>query len=296
LLAHVPLQKTTLMKEYRIKNILVPTDFSSIARHALQHAERIASMTGARITLLNVVEPFGGAFGTSGMLGLSSSVEQRQRAASTRRSQRIARSVMRRSHVDIDTLAVIGRIAPEILKAATRTRADLIVMGTHGATGFMENLLGSNTYRVASLSKTPLLSVHKKIGRAGYSHIVYPVREQRQGMKKFSHALMFARLFHASVRIIGLLASEEKSQDRTMRAKCAAIQKRFEKLKIPAETVFTLKGFLPQVAIRYGHAHPGALVVITQDSDFHLVEVFQGAFSKRVLHKVLSPVLTVPVP
>jgi nucleotide-binding universal stress UspA family protein len=282
------------MKQYRIKNILVPTDFSPIARHALQHAERIASLTGARITLLNVVEPIGNAFGTSGMVGLSSVFEEKQRAASARKFERIARAVVQRSGVEVDALAVIGRIAPTITKAAVKTRADLIVMGTHGASGFVQNLLGSNTYRVASISRIPLMSVHKGIARTGYNHIVYPIRDQGQAMQKFSHALLFARLFKARVHIIGLLAHDQKIREREMRAECAAIQKRFMKYRIPAETVFTYKDFLPEAAIRYGHSHRGSLVVIVQDSDFHLVEVFQGAFSKRVLHKVLSPVLTIP--
>jgi nucleotide-binding universal stress UspA family protein len=141
-----------------------------------------------------------------------------------------------------------------------------------------------------------VLSVHRKIDRSGYNHIVYPIREQSQALRKFSHTLMFARLFKAAVHIIGLVTPDQGDQERQMRALCADIQKRFALRKIPADTAFSFKGFFPEVAIRYGHAHPGSLVVITQDSDFHLVEVFQGAFSKRVLQKVLSPVLAVPGP
>jgi nucleotide-binding universal stress UspA family protein len=284
------------MKTYRIKNILVPTDFSTIAHNALSHAERIARLTGARITLLNVIEPSGNAFGTSGMLGLSSVLVEKQHTASMNKSQKIVGRVMKRSDVQIDARAVIGRIAPMITDVATKTRADLIVMGTHGATGFMENLLGSNTYRVSSLSTIPVLSVHKKMDRTGYTHIVYPIREQRQALHKFSHTVMFARLFKAAVHIIGLVTPDQGNQERQMRTLCANIQKRFAQQKILADTTFSFKGFFPEVAIRHGHAHAGSLVVIVQDADFHLVEVFQGAFSKRVLQKVLSPVLAVPGP
>jgi len=282
------------MRDYRIKNILVPTDFSSIARHVLHHAERIASLTGARITLLHVVEPSGNAYGTSGMLSLSSNLEQKQRATSMRRFQRITRASMKRSNVQVDTLAVIGGIAAVITKIATKTRADLIIMGTHGAAGFVENLLGSNTYRIASLAKTPLMSVHRKIGRSGYHHIIYPIRDKRQAMSKFSHALMFARLFKASVHIVGLLRPDQQKHERGMRATCVAIQKTFAKNRVAARTAFTSHEYFPDAIIRYAHARPGSLVVVVQDSDFHLVEVFQGTFTKRILHRVLSPVLTVP--
>jgi nucleotide-binding universal stress UspA family protein len=282
------------MKNFRIKNILVPTDFSPISRHAVQHAERIAVAAGARITLLNVVEPLGSAFGTSGMLELSSLMEEKQRRASIKKLEGIARRMGNRFRLKTDTLTATGRIAPEITNAAATTSADLIVMGTHGSTGFVENLLGSNTYRVASISKVPLISVHKSISRSGYSHIIYPVRDPAQGMRKFPYAMLFARLFHAKVHIIGLLATEHDIQERAMRSQCIAIQKRFKSSRIPVEVAYRDTGFLPEVAIRYGHTLPRALVVITQDTDFHLVEVFQGVFSKRVLHRVLSPVLALP--
>jgi nucleotide-binding universal stress UspA family protein len=282
------------MKKYTIRNILVPTDFSPIARHALSHAERIARLMRAHVTLINAVEPLKGAFGTSGMLGVSSRLERKQEELNAARLRRMARAVEKRSGVRVSTLTVVGRVAPAITKAATKIRADLIIMGTHGASGFVENLLGSNTYRIASLAKTPLLSVHKNIGKSGYGHIVYPIREQSQAMRKFSHALAFAGLFGSRVHIIGLVTPEQEDQVRSMQNRCAAIQKRFTAHRIPADIAYTSKGFFPESALRHGHAHPDSLVVIAQDSDFYLVEVFQGVFSKKVLHSVLSPVLSIP--
>jgi nucleotide-binding universal stress UspA family protein len=282
------------MKRYRIKNILVPTDFSRIARYALHYAERIASLTGARITLLNVVEPIGNAIGTSGMLGVSSGFEQKQQAATMRRFQRIARASSKRSGVRMATLAVIGRITPVITKVATKTHADLIIMGTHGATGFVEKLLGTNTYRIASLARTPLMSVHKDIGRSGFKHIVYPIRDQRRAIAKLPQALVFAKLFKADVHIVGLLRPDQQEHEQNMRAACDAVQRAFIRKKVAARATFLFDEYFPDAVIRYAHDHHSSLVIIVQDSDFHLVELFQGTFTKRILHTILSPVLTVP--
>jgi nucleotide-binding universal stress UspA family protein len=282
------------MKKYTIRNILVPTDFSPIARHALSHAERIARVMGARITLVNAVEPLRGAFGTSGMLSVSSRIEKKQEGLNGARLRRMGRTLEKRSGVRVNTLTAIGWVAPVITKAAAKIRADLIIMGTHGATGFVENLLGSNTYRIASLAQTPLLSIHKSIGRSGYSHIIYPIREQGQAMRKFSHALTFAKVFGSRIHIIGPVGSGGGTQERRMRNRCESIRKLFAAQKVSADISYTSKGFLPETAIRQGHAHRDSLVVITQDSDFHLVEIFQGVFSKKVLHNVLSPVLSIP--
>ena len=280
------------MREYRIRNILVPTDFSPISRYGIHHAVRIARLTKAHITLLNVVEPLTGGFGTSGMLGAIAAVEERMQKTSAGKLETMARSLTQRAKISLETLSVAGRVAPLVQRISKETKADLIVMGTHGATGFVENLLGSNTYRVASLTRVPLLSVHKKMAR--YRHVVYPIRNHVHALDKFPQALMFARLFKASVHIIGLLRSGHRMSEQSMRSQCTNVQKLFARRGVEAEIEYTSEGFLPDVVMRRAHAYTGSLVVTVQDADFHLVEVFQGTFTKRVLHTMLSPVLTVP--
>jgi nucleotide-binding universal stress UspA family protein len=282
------------MKTYRIKNILVPLDFSPISRNGLHHAERIARLTHARLTLLNVVEPKSGAAGTSGMLKMSAILDAKLQKENAQKLERMAKAAAKRSRISVAAVSVVGRVGPEVEKMTRRMRSDLIVMGTHGASGFVENLLGSNTYRIASLSKIPLLSVHRKMGRSGYNRIVYPVREQSRALDKIPHTLLFAKLFRAHVHILGLLRPEEKELEKVVRAQCAAIQKRFAAGKVSAQMSFTYDEFFPEAVIRLAHAHSGSLVVTMQDADFHLVEMFQGAFTRRVLHSILSPVLVIP--
>jgi nucleotide-binding universal stress UspA family protein len=196
--------------------------------------------------------------------------------------------------VAVTVLVEVGRVAPAVKKAAREVRADLIIMGTHGASGFVENLLGSNTYRIASLTSVPLVSIHRKMRQSGYSHIVYPVREEARALDKFAHALAFARLFKARVHILGLLHPEQKEREKNMRAQCVSVRKRFKSNGVTAIMKFTYSEFFPDAIIRYAHAHSGPLVVTIQDADFHLVEIFQGTFTKRVLHSILSPVLVIP--
>jgi nucleotide-binding universal stress UspA family protein len=282
------------MKTYGVAHILVPTDFSPISRAGLHHAERLAKLVRAEITLVNVIEPMEGSVGTSGMLRRSVELEKKAQKVNRRRLERIARTVEKRSGVPVRALVTVGRVARVLREFTAKGRADLIVMGTHGASGFVENLLGSNTYRVTSLTDVPLLGVHRKMAPSGYRHIVYPVRDQTRAWDKFPHAVFFAKLFRAPVRIVGLLRPEEKAHERAMRAQCAAIARKFAKQRIRAGTEFTAATFFPDAIIRYAHARPASLVVVVQSADFHLVELFQGTFTKRVLHSILSPVLVVP--
>jgi nucleotide-binding universal stress UspA family protein len=283
------------MKDYSVKNILVPIDFSAISRHALHHARRIGELTHARITLLHVIEPYIDSIGgDAGVIAALTELVQEMESQRSKDLQKISRAMMKRSGVKVRTMVMIGAIASTIGKKAAETRADLIIMGTHGASGFIENLMGSNTYRVATLSRIPVLSVHKPMGRNGYSDIVYPVRSNVRVMGKFAHALMFAKLFKARVHVIGLLQPGKRTPEKNIHALCAVITSRFANYGVEAKTVFLSTPQLAEAVIRYVREYSGSLVVMNQDSDFRLVELFQGTFPKRILHKVLSPVLTVP--
>ena len=283
------------MKEYVLKNILVPIDFSTFSRYALHHAERIGELTHARITLLHVVEPFIDVWGANaGMIGSAMGLVRDLHIRGSNELKRISKATLKRTGVQVRTIATIGRIAPTIRKKALETRSDLIVMGTHGASGFVENLIGSNTYQVATLSSVPVLSVHRTMGRHGYSHIVYPVRSNVRPMEKFSHALMFAKLFKAQVHVVGLLQPGTKTTQTAMRTLCATITRRFAREGVETKQALTSHQHIADAVIRYAQHYPGSLVVINRDHDFRLVEVFQGTFSKRILHKILRPVLSVP--
>ena len=109
------------MAGYRLKSILVPTDFSSISKHGLQHALRIAKLTRARITLLDIVERFGGGFGTSGMLGMADQLQKKQRELCTRRLERIARAAEKHLKVPVTVVVVVGRVAETITGIAKQT-------------------------------------------------------------------------------------------------------------------------------------------------------------------------------
>jgi nucleotide-binding universal stress UspA family protein len=285
---------TKAMTLYAITNILVPTDFSALSFHAISHAEQIASRADACITLLHVVAPREGGYGTSGMKGVAARLEKSQQITRARKLHTIAQEIASRTRLRVSSAVRIGNIPSTIRQEATRARANLVVMGTHGATGFVETMLGSISYRVAGHCRVPVLSVHKGMTRKGYGNIVYPVRDLEQAMAKFRFALAFAMLYRSRVRIIGLLRAGERDRKEEMRNLCLATKERFAEAGIAATVTFTTTNDFPSATIRHAHRHTDSLVVIAQDRDFLLAEVFRGTFSKAVLHKVLSPVLTIP--
>ena len=277
-----------------MKNILVPIDFSRLSLHALHHAERLAINARAGITLLHVIEPYVDVLvRDSAMLAAAARVEKELQTESAKRLQKIANALSMRTKLRVGSRVLIGSVGRTIRRTAADTRADLIIMGTHGVSGFFESLIGSNTYRVATLSRVPVMSVHRRMRAEGYKHIIYLVRVNVRAMNKMPYAIAFAKLFNAQIHILGLLHSE-KAHQHEMRLKCKAIKDRIAENGVTAKISFTFGEEFAEAAMRYTKKYSGALMVINQDDDFRIVEMFTGTFTKRVFQKALVPVLSVP--
>src|SRR5678815_2445509 len=137
-----------------IKRILCPVDFSEYSRHALDSAVAIARQQRATVTALYVVPPpqtVYPAFGIGAFVPYVYSVEELQEF-----QQALERFV---AAVDFPIAAVTveALVVDEILKRAADLPADLIVMGTHGRTGFDRLVLGSVAERVLVKAKCPVL-------------------------------------------------------------------------------------------------------------------------------------------
>jgi len=147
----------------KIQHILVPHDFAEAADSALSYALAFAEKLGARITLLHAYEvpAYGYPDAFVASLEFSSQVEER---ASTL-LQKVAAQA-RRPNVEIDAVLRRGAAWTEIVEAAERLPADLIVMGTHGRRGVSHVLLGSVAEKVVRCAPCPVLTVHAGKARA----------------------------------------------------------------------------------------------------------------------------------
>src|SRR5688500_18983766 len=161
-----------------MKKILVPTDFSTEAQHAFEIATQLAHLSGAELKLLNVIEINGTPnFAATGDTMVGGGVEQLYMMKLLETTQAQMRRVLasnpypevRISHeVDVDD------IFHNIRKTITDEHIDLVVMGTKGADGLNEMLVGSNTEKVVRQAKCPVLTVKSNSGPFNVRTIVFP--------------------------------------------------------------------------------------------------------------------------
>jgi nucleotide-binding universal stress UspA family protein len=147
------------MAMIEIRSILCPTDFSEFSRHALDHALAIAKWYHSKITLLHVCSIAPGPVYSPGIgIAPTSLLTLEDRDAALAAMRRFAETEAG-PDAPIAFDVAEGNPANEILDRARTRTSDLIVMGTHGRSGFERLLLGSVTEKVLRKATCPVLSV-----------------------------------------------------------------------------------------------------------------------------------------
>lgn len=141
---------------FNIRNIIVPTDFSNLSFTAFDYAKDIAKRWGAKIHVVYVLEkqpPF------LAMRSLDVNEDQVMKSMEEQAKKQLEDAVKKFGKIDLDISPVLlkGVDYEELVKYSKKIKADLIVLATHGRTGFIHTLIGSVTEKVVRHAKCPVL-------------------------------------------------------------------------------------------------------------------------------------------
>jgi len=139
-----------------IKRILCPVDFSEFSRHALDSAVAIARQQQATVMALHVVPPLQTVYPA---VGVSAYVPYVYSAGELQEFQQALERFVATVDHPVTAVSVEALVVDEILKRADEWHADLIVMGTHGRSGFDRLVLGSVAERVLVKATCPVLTI-----------------------------------------------------------------------------------------------------------------------------------------
>ena len=147
------------MKEFKfnpLRKILVPTDFSENAGHALSYASLLASKLRSKLVIFHSIK-----FPVVAMNEMVVEVpdEQLIRESNVKLEKLKHNLRSKQTPIEIETSSTVGFAVDEIINFCDSKKSDLIVMGTKGAHGLGEFFLGSNTAEVIARAKCPVLAV-----------------------------------------------------------------------------------------------------------------------------------------
>ncbi len=197
------------MKTLKVRNIIVPIDFSKMSVQAIQIARQLARRFSASIHLAHVrhlnyatdfvapvpIVPFD--FMTYEQVGEQTALKELKKVASE-------------CGVSSATCDVLSGAPPfdEICRLAQTIPADLVVMPTHGRTGLKHVFLGSTAERIVQHSSCPVLVTRGKAAKSrngsqgGMKTILVPVDFSSCSREGLRYAIAFANEFGARIILL----------------------------------------------------------------------------------------------
>ena len=196
-----------------IQRILCPIDFSDSSRRALDHAVAMARWYKATITAMHVDTPIEIVGLPAPMVGVPAAWKFSDRAELLTSLQRFVEAESAPG-ISIETVVCEGPAVTGILEQAAATRADLIVMGTHGTSGFEHLVLGSVTEKVLRKARCPVLTVPRALpdavpaGPVVFKQIVCAVDFSDCSLAALKYALSLAQEADAQLTVVHVLTSQ----------------------------------------------------------------------------------------
>jgi len=200
-----------------MKNILVPTDFSDQAEKALKVAAQLARKFNGEIFLLHMLElplqlidPLG-----SGSRNIPEAIFFMKLA-----HQRFSK-IMKEPYlkgIKVHETVEFHRAFDGIMEIGKEKKCDLIVMGSHGTSGFQEMFIGSNTEKVVRHSEIPVLVIKNEIPEFNIKNFVFATDANKNHRHILEKAMKFAKTIDAKLHLLfvntpnDFITSEEANQ------------------------------------------------------------------------------------
>ena len=244
--------------------ILVPTDFSKVADCAINHALKLAETLKTEVSLLHIV-------------GKEKEVDEAKL-----KLNKSAELLSANGKVVVNTLVRVGNIFDDIGKVADELKAQLIIMGTHGAKGF-QHITGSYALKVITNSKVPFIVVQQRNIRESYSKIVLPLELAKETKQKISITISMAKYFNSKVFVFSPLETDEYLKNTAIRnLNYTKSEMQIHKVAFETATAEKSGSFVKQL-LQYAAKVDADLITMLNIQDKGIAEFIAGPDEQQII-------------
>jgi len=183
-----------------MKRILVPTDFSKYSGEALKVAAQIARKNNSEIILLHMLEL---PHQTSDIMGGGKSIPEimfyKNKAIDS--LEKLMDDDCLKG-INVSEAIEFKKVADGVIDASEKNNVDLIVMGSHGTSGFDELMIGSNAEKIVRHSNIPVLVVKKGTTEFKANNFVFASDFSKETKKPFRKIIEFAKIFDSNLFLV----------------------------------------------------------------------------------------------
>jgi nucleotide-binding universal stress UspA family protein len=273
-----------------MKKILVPCDFSEQAVNALRFAVDIAAQSKGEVHLVHIIElPVMHDSVLMPVMSFEEALLKELREKAEREFKKLTEKFG--AGVKIKTAVIFGGISPMITDYIADQAIELVVMGTKGASGVKEVLIGSNAEKVVRRSPVPVIAVKKYVKASSIKNIVFPNTldtESQEDLVMRVKALQ--NFFKAKIHIVWINTPTNFTPDRVTFSRLNDFAKRFM-FKDFTVSVYN-DPFEESGIINYTHAVKADMIAMGTRGRKGLAHILSGSVAEDVVNHVDCPIWT----
>jgi nucleotide-binding universal stress UspA family protein len=190
-----------------MKTILVPTDFSDNAHNALRYAANLASQVEAKIILVHIIHLPVAPLESGMVITPDMHLEE----DFSLELDSLANN-LRQEHKDrfvVETICQYGYLTGDLNDLVKTHQVDLVVMGTLGATNFLDKLMGTNSSEFSKSALCPVLIIPAMAHFEKINHIAYASDFESEEEVFLQQLFGIAQSFKAQVSIVNVMDDQE---------------------------------------------------------------------------------------
>jgi nucleotide-binding universal stress UspA family protein len=274
------------MSFYNIKKILVPVDLSEISLNALDTAVALAKKHNAVVQVLYVIEIKPGSFEDSGFQSNNYLTNSSDVLTA------LAGAIQHANDIKPILLQEEGNVTDTIIKTSLQQHSDVIIMGTHGASGYRDGFIGTNTYSVIKNSSCPVLTVPPKRKYLSFKKILFPIRPVSGALMRYDVVCQFIAP-QALINVLGLSYRSMERETNVLDKIIDEIKDKLEMDNVKANAIWNSGNSIADDVLTQSQQTAAELIVITSVLDVTTKPNFIGPHTQKILHCSKVPVLNI---
>lgn len=273
-----------------MKNIVVGIDFSQNSENALRHAVAVALKTKAKIHVVWVKTPT-----AASKLNVTDEAEM-LRVAHSKLADLVALSRTEAPNNEIQDVILEGKAYLELAQFAANLPDSMLVVGSHGASGFEEMFVGSNTMKIVGIAKVPVLIIgdHVQINR-DLIKILLPIDTSFETLQKIELAGEFAKAFAAKVSLLGVCSPCDAETKHIINVQLNHAVSMCTELNVRhSASTISVQGNAPEAVVEWAKNEGVNLIAVMREEEDDITAYWLGSSTRQLLNLAPMPLLVIP--
>ncbi|MDO7135350.1 universal stress protein [Algibacter lectus] len=277
-----------------MKKIIVPVDFSEHSEYALKTAAKLAKKHDAEVLALHMLEMSTEALSVSDEL-LGQKAVFFMKLAEKKFNDFLDKDYL--EGVKITPIIKHLKVFSEVNDVAKQHDADIIVMGSHGANGFEEMFVGSNTERVVRSSEIPVLVVKSNVANINFDVIALACDFSEESIDSYHHTMEMFQDIVSKIYLVHVNLPNEKFSSTAQLEKMAVnfFTKADKHLRSLENVRYVSDYTVDDGIVNFSNKNNVDLIVMPTHGRKGLARFFKGSVGEEVVNHSPIPVLTLKI-